>query len=153
MRERLPGDEGAFRQLVNCQKQRARKYEREFALTDTQLKILYKSSCYYCGIEPKQTFRSQSNGEPFIYNGIDRVDNTKGYTTDNVVPCCKPCNLVKSTGSVSDLIQPNKWYGNYLTIKRVNTTTHERIIWECFHNNQIKKVPARYLRQYQKLEK
>lgn len=28
-------------------------------------------------------------------NGIDRVDNNKGYTLNNCVPCCKTCNQAK----------------------------------------------------------
>lgn len=36
----------------------------------------------------------QCNGD-YVYNGIDRVDNTKGYTIDNVVPCCGICNMAK----------------------------------------------------------
>lgn len=30
-------------------------------------------------------------------NGIDRVDNNKGYTLDNCVPCCWECNQMKSS--------------------------------------------------------
>jgi len=29
-------------------------------------------------------------------DGVDRVDNTKGYTKENCVPCCKICNRLKS---------------------------------------------------------
>jgi hypothetical protein len=31
----------------------------------------------------------------YIYNGIDRVDNTRGYSIDNCVACCKQCNWAK----------------------------------------------------------
>lgn len=31
-----------------------------------------------------------------IYNiGCDRIDNTKGHTMDNVVPCCSICNKLR----------------------------------------------------------
>ena len=49
----------------------------------------YKSSlwgkpCHYCGCEIKVT-------------GLDRKDSSKGYTPDNVVPCCWSCNSKKGT--------------------------------------------------------
>jgi len=31
-----------------------------------------------------------------IYNGVDRIDSTKGYIKDNLVPCCEICNKAKS---------------------------------------------------------
>jgi hypothetical protein len=31
-----------------------------------------------------------------LYNGIDRIDNARGYERDNIVPCCKFCNRAKS---------------------------------------------------------
>jgi hypothetical protein len=31
-----------------------------------------------------------------VANGIDRVDNTKGYSVDNCVPCCRRCNVAKA---------------------------------------------------------
>jgi hypothetical protein len=30
-------------------------------------------------------------------NGLDRVDNARGYESGNVVPCCDPCNRMKGT--------------------------------------------------------
>jgi 5-methylcytosine-specific restriction endonuclease McrA len=27
--------------------------------------------------------------------GLDRVDNSRGYAPDNVVPCCQECNRIK----------------------------------------------------------
>jgi len=28
-------------------------------------------------------------------NGIDRVDNSCGYVTNNIEPCCRTCNFMK----------------------------------------------------------
>lgn len=47
-------------------------------------KILVVSPCYYC--------KSQKENE---LNGIDRVDNSKGYTKENCVACCEVCNRMK----------------------------------------------------------
>lgn len=33
----------------------------------------------------------------YIYNGLDRLDNSMGYCKDNVVSCCKTCNRAKWT--------------------------------------------------------
>lgn len=43
--------------------------------------ILYKK-CVYCGSDHMV--------------GCDRVDNNKGHTKDNVVPCCRICNTARS---------------------------------------------------------
>lgn len=45
---------------------------------------LLEQACVYCGRVP----------EPI--NGLDRIDNSKGYTSDNVAPCCRVCNKAKS---------------------------------------------------------
>jgi hypothetical protein len=53
---------------------------------------LISGACFYCG-EPgnKQMHSSQA----FYCNGIDRVDNNKGYHLDNCVSCCGICNMAK----------------------------------------------------------
>ena len=38
----------------------------------------------------------------FIYNGIDRKNNGKGYTEDNIVSCCKQCNFAKRNMSYKE---------------------------------------------------
>ena len=38
--------------------------------------------------------------------GCDRVDNSKGHTKDNVVPCCITCNTVRNRNfSVSEMLR------------------------------------------------
>ena len=73
----------------------ASKRNLEFSLSNEQLVILFKGNCSYCGNEPMQ---QECKGDgAFIYNGIDRINNTKGYVFDNCASCCKWCNQAKST--------------------------------------------------------
>jgi hypothetical protein len=67
-----------------------------FDLTMEQFRTLTSSNCHYCGSKPAQKIHKNItfNGD-YIYNGIDRVDNTLGYMTENCVPCCKICNIAK----------------------------------------------------------
>lgn len=47
------------------------------------VKNIFNSKCEYCG------------GTDMI--GADRIDNTKGHSIDNIVPCCYRCNVIKNT--------------------------------------------------------
>lgn len=68
----------------------------EFSLTIEDVLELSSKDCFYCGDPPEQTKVTKNHPEiRFVYNGIDRVDNTLGYVADNVVPCCKHCNFAK----------------------------------------------------------
>lgn len=49
--------------------------------------------------------RERMNGE-FISNGIDRIDNNRGYVKENCVPCCKTCNYAKRK---MDLLTFKEW--------------------------------------------
>ncbi len=40
--------------------------------------------------------------------GIDRIDNSKGYTLENITSCCKYCNYMKKDYSVEDFINQCK---------------------------------------------
>lgn len=80
-----------------------RKYEigainrnLSFELSKEDFKRISQQECYYCGSYPKNRAKKKikNNGE-FVYNGIDRLDNTKGYTLENSVPCCGICNKMK----------------------------------------------------------
>lgn len=43
------------------------------------------SHCYYCNLD-LNTERGAS---------LDRIDNNKGYSLDNVLPCCSSCNATR----------------------------------------------------------
>ena len=79
-----------------------RNYCFELSIDDF-MKII-KQKCHYCGSEPFQVKKKEGSRCSTIYNGIDRKDNSKGYTLENAVPCCKFCNLAKSTYPAEELI-------------------------------------------------
>ena len=39
------------------------------------------------------------------YNGIDRLDNSKGYEKENTVTCCGICNKMKLTLTLKEFIE------------------------------------------------
>jgi hypothetical protein len=55
-------------------------------------------SVIFCGFCPK------SNTGFYILNGIDRINNNRGYEEGNVVSCCKTCNRAKDILSVDEFI-------------------------------------------------
>ncbi len=74
--------------------------EREWSLTDEQAEVLFQEKCFYCGVEPSNT--KTVDNSIYTYNGIDRIDNSIGYTVNNSVSCCTKCNMMKSTMSAEE---------------------------------------------------
>ncbi len=83
--------------LIRNYRRRARERGYSFNLTEEYFFELTQQDCHYCGIKPSQVAKNRDNNGDYIYNGIDRIDNTKGYTIKNVVPCCKTCNQAKNS--------------------------------------------------------
>ena len=96
VRNRLPFGESSFRGLWKDYVHRAARSGRGWTLTSELFRRLTSSPCHYCGLEPRQVSLAspESNGA-YIYNGLDRADNSRGYEPDNVVPCCIACNRGK----------------------------------------------------------
>lgn len=106
-RRKAPGQSGR-NNLLHAYKKSAASRGHEWALTDAQFDSLTKSTCAYCGVVPRQASTSGGCTESgirhsqYIYNGIDRVDNSLGYISSNVVPCCGVCNRAKGNMRHSD---------------------------------------------------
>jgi hypothetical protein len=60
--------------------------------------------CYYCGTEPHKVSHKNKWNIVTKISGIDRVVNNKGYTKENIVPCCKKCNWMKGQDSTKDFM-------------------------------------------------
>jgi len=91
----------SFNEVYSTYKRRAIKKEIPFEITREEFKELTKHDCFYCGTSPNNKSSKSPLGE-YTYNGLDRLDSTKGYTLNNVVPCCKKCNEAKMDLSPSD---------------------------------------------------
>ncbi len=108
----LPIYEASFNELLSHYKYHAKNRNLTWDLTKEEFRFLTKQNCFYCGKIPSHKSRKDKrfNGI-YIYNGIDRIDNNKGYIKENVVPCCGICNKAKGSRSYDEFIA---W------IKRVN---------------------------------
>jgi len=88
-----------------------------FELDREYFKELSQQNCYYCGTEPANVQRSKYNNGDYMYNGIDRVNNSLGYTKENTVPCCSICNHAKNNLNQEDFILWIKKTCTYLMSK------------------------------------
>lgn len=111
----LPEGEAAFNAIVNSIKFSAKKRGYSYELTNKQLREITKKNCHYCNSPPSNAQKTYYANGNYTYSGVDRVNNKKGYTIDNVVPCCRICNRAKDTMSTTEFL---KW------IERVST--HQR---------------------------
>ena len=93
--KRLPKGQSGFNMVFHRYKVEAVKRHLEFALSKRLFKFIQKQKCYYCGV------LQYNNEHGYRYNGIDRVDNAKGYIGGNCVSCCSICNRAKMGLTIS----------------------------------------------------
>ena len=112
-----------------------RQYERgaiargyTFELSFDLFKELISQDCHYCGSKPKASESEQQytyGRGLFVRNGIDRITNSIGYVSDNVVACCYECNRAKLDMNYDDFISLIKRVYKHLIEK--SSTTIERV--------------------------
>lgn len=97
--------------FLNSIKKRSKKINLPYDISIEYFSDLIKKPCYYCGIEHSNyakdrnyhgTKKYVTSDTIVYYNGVDRIDSSLGYLTDNVVPCCRSCNCAKNT--MSDVV-------------------------------------------------
>lgn len=102
---RKPYGESSFQTLYAHYRRAAKDRGYGFTLTKQNFRSLTKLNCSYCGRPPSQIVRAAKGGNgPYIYTGIDRVNNLVGYIQGNVVPCCATCNRAKHVMGRDDFI-------------------------------------------------
>ena len=78
---------------------------------DWMIDNIIMKSCYYCG-DPNRV-------------GCDRIDNSKGHTKNNVVPCCYDCNCARN---VNFTFEEMKILGKTIAEIKQSRTSHNNII-------------------------
>lgn len=92
----------AAQKVMSQYRKDASKRGYEWALSEDQFYGLITSPCHYTGFPPSKLIKTQEGD--FFWNGVDRVDNTRGYVPDNVVPCSDHANWAKCTRKYDDFI-------------------------------------------------
>lgn len=93
-----------FKTLYGNYKRNAEIRGLPFNLSLPQFVQMVQKPCFYCDLPPAQWLKKPGAAHGVTYNGIDRVVNTEGYSLSNAVPCCKYCNLAKSTFPVDEFL-------------------------------------------------
>ncbi len=90
----------AWKSLTNNARTRGIPVE----ISKEEFVIVAKQECFYCGEPPKEkSYYDQPEwATPAKLNGIDRVDNARGYSIDNIVSACGTCNRGKMDLSLED---------------------------------------------------
>lgn len=122
-------------------------------LTFEQFMNLSQKNCFYCNVIKSNNYNtfkyikasaksSLENGN-FNYSGLDRVDATKKHDIENLVPCCKKCNMAKSNMTIEEFktfvinsfnnlnktqsnICDNNKYLNYLKEFKINDNSNRK---------------------------
>lgn len=114
-RYKIVKQDAGYRSIYSSYKLNAKSRKFDFNIDFDYAVSIMKSDCHYCGIEPSNTYmKSYYNA---TYNGIDRVDNTKGYEMDNIVSCCKMCNIAKNNNTEEYFLQWVKRLSEYQRLK------------------------------------
>lgn len=102
----LPDAGGSFNKVFSTYRTGARDRGHDFELTKEQVREITSGPCYYCGAVATNAGYCQSpRAENYKYNGLDRLDNTKGYTLANSVSCCFQHNRAKADRNAVEFIR------------------------------------------------
>ena len=100
---RLPPGRSARNQLLKRYRQSARKRDLSWELADDDFDRLTSGDCFYCGAPPSAVAACGAASE-YLYNGIDRRDNSIGYTALNSFSACWRCNNAKKDMPFEDFM-------------------------------------------------
>lgn len=105
--ERLRGAPSASskRDVFGTYRRRSKELGIEMDIEFNEFISITQKKCFYCESSPSNKICHRKHKDDcFTYNGLDRLNSSKGYTRDNVVPCCYTCNKAKSSLTLEQFI-------------------------------------------------
>lgn len=137
------------RHKLSIYRSRAKRKGKECTITSEWiLENIFNSSCLYCG------------ETDWTVLGCDRIDNTKGYTPDNIVCSCNRCNRLRSDRrSVQEFRTVAKdWINQTTDDRRERQNAYSKKYYEE-HKEELREAMKRwreehpdYHKQYRKHE-
>lgn len=120
--------------LLKHAKKRAKKKGREFTLTEEDIEI--PTICPVLGIPIEAGGVDYSNSP-----SIDRLDQSKGYTPDNVIVVSYLANITRNNATPQQIVKVGRFYHKLL--KNKNPTTKLRNI--CQEAEKNRKIIKHFL--------
>ncbi len=99
--KKIPGN-SLHRKIFMEYRRRCRLRKISFKLSFEDFCSLIVMDCAYCGKTPSQVRKLYPKDGST--NGIDRVDNKKGYVFSNCVAACKECNQMKTSSTLKEFL-------------------------------------------------
>lgn len=94
--------------LFSNYRSKCKRKKWDFELTFEEFKNTVLQNCHYCNLEPNKFRQDRAKSRLGIsrifFNGIDRIDSSKGYLHNNIVACCEDCNKAKRNLSYNDFL-------------------------------------------------
>jgi hypothetical protein len=119
--------EGYYKDYINGAIKRGYVIEIDFETFST----LVQSKCYYCDYKKDSEI-----------NGIDRLDNTIGYTKTNCVGCCSMCNRMKHVYDANFFIDKCRIFSKNLAVTNEFYKT-----WEVYYKRSSFKQYGAYKKE------
>jgi hypothetical protein len=92
----------------------------EWTLTFEEWVEIVQQKCSVCGSDPvmKEGRVHKKTGQQVPINGVDRIDNAKGYVLENVRCSCSKCNYMKHNLDDSEFMEHIKriWSYNFANL-------------------------------------
>jgi|CXWL01.1.fsa_nt_gi hypothetical protein len=103
---KLPVGQAHTNYILRVYKYGAKVRNLDWELTMEFAVNLMLQPCSYCGQLPQlaKLGKGRKHNGLIPYNGLDRVDNTQGYYSNNVVACCNSCNIAKRDRNLSEFM-------------------------------------------------
>ena len=117
-RYKLANVNAGYNAIYRAYKNNAKNRKLQFTITLNEFIELLNQNCYYCNIEPSRIH--DKSYYHIKYNGVDRINNKFGYLKNNVVSCCKTCNIAKNNLKYEEFLEwIKRLINNYETLQKI----------------------------------